>query len=131
MGEYSGGKIFRESKARRISSSTLSCHWCTIETAIVGTAKISAKNRARPDFRLCSAGFAPSSIKVAEYPAPLIVLMISLLFISAGAKICTVSVAKLTLALTPSISFRDFSIEFTHDEQVIPETEKVRGSTAI
>jgi hypothetical protein len=102
-----------------------------MEMAIVGIAKSAAKKRARPDFRLCRAGFAPSSTNVAEYPAPLIFLIISLLFISAGANICTVSVAKLTLALTPSISFSDFSIEFTHEEQVIPETEKVRGSTAI
>jgi hypothetical protein len=35
------------------------------------------------------------------------------------------------LALTPSISFKVFSILFTQEEQVIPETEKVLGSTAI
>ena len=54
--------------------------------AIVGIAKNRAKNRARPDFRLCRAGLAPSSTNVAEYPAPLIFLIISLLFISAAAK---------------------------------------------
>jgi hypothetical protein len=61
----------------------------------------------------------------------LIFLIISLLLKSAGAKICTVSVAKLTLALTPPIELSDFSMVFTQEEQVIPVTEKVRGSTAI
>jgi hypothetical protein len=40
---------------------------------------------------------------------------------------CTVSVAKLTLALTPLIALRDFSTVLTQEEQVIPVTEKVRG----
>jgi hypothetical protein len=57
----------------------------------------------------------------------LIFLIKSAVFTSAGAKICTVSVAKLTLALTPLIALSDFSTVFTHEEQVIPETENVLG----
>jgi hypothetical protein len=57
----------------------------------------------------------------------LIFLINSEVFTSAGAKICTVSVAKLTLALTPLIELSDFSTVFTQEEQVIPETENVRG----
>jgi len=55
-------------------------------------------------------------------------LINSALFISTGANMCTVSVAKLTLALTPEIELRDFSIELTQDEQVMPEIENVLGS---
>jgi hypothetical protein len=44
----------------------------------------------------------------------------SFALISAGAKICAVSVAKLIVALTPSTLLSAFSTEFTHEEQVIP-----------
>lgn len=99
--------------------------------AIAGTAKIMAKKSATPDFLLCRAGLEPASTNSALYPAAFIFFNISVFLTSGGAKMCTVSVAKLTLALTPSISFKVFSIVFTQEEQVIPETEKVRGSMAI
>jgi hypothetical protein len=42
---------------------------------------------------------------------------------SDGARICTVSDAKLTEAFTPGISLSVRSIVLTQEEQVIPETE--------
>jgi hypothetical protein len=99
--------------------------------AIVGTAKRIAKKSATLDFLLWSAGPSPLSIKVAPYPALLLLLILSLVFTSAGAKMWTVSVAKLTLALTPLIEFKVFSTEFTQEEQVIPDTENVRGVSEV
>jgi hypothetical protein len=60
----------------------------------------------------------------------LIFLIKSEVFTSAGAKIWTVSVAKLTLALTPLMELSEFSMEFTQEEQVIPETENVLVTSA-
>jgi hypothetical protein len=60
----------------------------------------------------------------------LIFLIKSAVFTSAGAKIWTVSVAKLTLALTPLMELSEFSMEFTQEEQVIPEAENVLVTSA-
>ena len=100
----------------------------TIEIATAGTAKMNAKNNARADFLLCRVTDCASTNKVAEYPAFSTILIKSLGFISAGAKIWAVSVAKLIVALTPSTLLSAFSTELTHEEQVIPCTESVTGS---
>jgi hypothetical protein len=44
---------------------------------------------------------------------------------------CAVSVAKFTVALTPSIELRAFSTVFTQDEHVIPSIERVVGSSGV
>jgi hypothetical protein len=44
---------------------------------------------------------------------------------------CAVSVAKLIVALTPATLFSAFSTEFTQEEQVMPWTDKVVGSSGV
>ncbi len=57
-----------------------------IEIATAGTAKINAKKNARADFLLCSVTDWASTNNVAEYPAFSTILIKSLGFMSAGAK---------------------------------------------
>jgi hypothetical protein len=92
----------------------------TIEIVTAGTAKINAKNSARADFLLCKVIDWPSAKTDAEYPAFSTIFINSFALISAGAKMCAVSVAKLIVAFTPSTLLSAFSTEFTHEEQVIP-----------
>ncbi|CAB4625814.1 unannotated protein [freshwater metagenome] len=68
---------------------------------------------------------------MAEYPAFSTILIKSVACISAGAKICAVSVAKFTVARTPFTELSAFSTVFTHDEHVIPSIERVVGSRGV
>ena len=64
----------------------------TIEIVTAGTAKINAKNSARADFLLCKVIDWPSAKTDAEYPAFSTIFINSFALISAGAKMCAVSV---------------------------------------
>ena len=101
-----------------------------IEMARTGIVKSSAKKSAVADFLLCKATWFMSAIAVAEYPADLTAAMTTFGLISAGAMMCAVSVAKLTVALTPGNALRVRSIAETQAEHVIPSSEYVDGSSA-
>jgi len=102
-----------------------------IDIAMAGIAKSAAKNNAIAYFLLCIEICDESPSGDAEYPASFIFCMKTFGFISAGAKICTVSLPKFTLAFTPSIELRARSIAFTHAEQVIPSTARVVCSSDV
>ena len=98
---------------------------------MAGIAKSAAKNSAIADFLLCIAICDESPSGDAEYPASFIFCMKTFGFISPGANMCTVSLPKFTLALTPSMELRARSIAFTHAEHVIPSTARVVCSSEV
>jgi hypothetical protein len=90
----------------------------------IGAVKRAVSKTRKPSFLDLSNDSRSPLNALAEYPLALTAAINSDSFILIGTIMCALSIAKLTVARTPGNLFRDFSIELTQDEQLIPVIDK-------